>query len=250
MTLRLYRYFQALVMLFLGIFLATKIVSGTLSWYIHQRFMPLTALAVIALFVIGQAVFNEARRTPRADHQPDEIGEHDHQHVPSIWQIGIVAIPLLIGLLIPAQPLNTEALSGKGVSASAPITAGGAGEIKFDQAADERNILDWIRLAYSAAAPDTYLGQSANVIGFVYHDPRLPAGQFMVSRFALVCCTADAFALGMVVEWPESAALPADAWIKVKGPVTATELDGQKMLLIRATAVTEAQPPDQPYLFP
>lgn len=250
MTLRLYRYLQATTMMFLGMFLAIKIFSGTLSWYIHQRFLPLTMLAVIALFVIGQALFREARRTPSLDFDHDELGTHHHSHVPSVWQIWIVLLPLAIGILVPARPLDTQALSGKGVSASAPITAGGSAAIRFDLAADERNILDWIHLFHSDVPADQYLGQTASVIGFVYHDPRLPENQFLVSRFAIVCCTADAFAIGMVVDLPPGTDLKDNAWVKVKGPVQATTLNGEKILIIQTTSIEPVQQPDQPYLFP
>jgi uncharacterized repeat protein (TIGR03943 family) len=70
----------------------------------------------------------------------------------------------------------------------------------------QRTVLDWIRL-YGADRPARAHGQPADVTGFVYHDPRLQPGQFMVGRFTIACCVADAMALGMVVDWPESAEL-------------------------------------------
>jgi uncharacterized repeat protein (TIGR03943 family) len=238
-------------MILLGAFLLEKVISGKLDWYIHQRFMPLTVMAIIALLMIGIAVLLQARRTPLDDHHEDHDDQHDHEHAPSPWHLAIIVIPLIIGILIPAKPLSADAMSsGKGVSGSAPVISTSSAAVKFDQAADERNILDWTRLFNSSDDPGTYLGQSANVIGFVYHDPRLKDGQFLVSRFALVCCTADAFALGMVVDWPQSSTLPNDLWIKVKGPVQTTDLDTHKMPLIQATAVQPVQQPDQPYLFP
>jgi len=259
MTLRLYRLFQGLVLLLLGIFLLVKIVSGKLIWYINQRFVPLTVLAVIALAVIGVTLLDEIRRTAgnhgshheEHDRPPDEEEAQDgHEHAPSRWRLVLILIPLAIGILVPARPLTADAMNSKGVNASAPALASGSSVVKFDQAADERNILDWLRLFGSNDDPGTYLGHDANVIGFVYHDPRLKDGQFLVSRFALVCCAADAFAVGMVVEWPQSAALPNDQWVKVKGPVEAINLEDQKLPLIQAKSVEPVQIPDQPYLFP
>jgi uncharacterized repeat protein (TIGR03943 family) len=253
MTPRLYRYFQGFVMILTSIFLLQKILSGKLDWYIHQRFMPFTVLSVIVLLIIGVIVFRAAHNTPQDnhhDHAHDEGHEqHDHQHTVSGWRLMIAMVPLAIGVLIPAQPLTSNAITGKGLSSAAPVAVSGSA-IRFDQAADDRNILDWIRLFNSPDDAGTYLGQTANVIGFVYHDPRLKDGQFLVSRFVIVCCTADAFAIGMVVDWPKSASLPADAWIKVKGLVQATQLTDQKLLLIQATSVEIVHVPDQPYLFP
>jgi putative membrane protein len=249
MTLRLHRYFQGFVMILLAVFLLQKILAGKLDWYIHERFMPLTVLAVLVLLVIGVAVFRAARNTPEPDDHIHEEG-HDHKHTFSGWGLVIAMLPLVIGVLIPAQPLTSNAMSGKGVSSAAPAAAGGLTVVRFDQAADDRNILDWIRLFNSGESAGTYLGQNASVIGFVYHDPRLKAGQFLVTRFAIVCCTADAFAIGMVVDWSKSASLPDDQWIKVKGAVQSTQLDGETLPLIQASSIEPVQPPDQPYLFP
>ena len=253
MTLRLYRYLQGFVMILLSIFLLQKILTGKLDWYIHQRFMPLTVLAVIVLMLIGMVVFRTAHNTEQNeshDHTHDEHEHQDHDHKVSGWGLLIASIPLAIGVLVPAQPLTSSAMSGKGVSSAPPIAASNSKTISFDQAADDRNILDWIRLFSSPDTAGSYLGQTANVIGFVYHDPRLKGGQFLVSRFAIVCCTADAFAIGMVVDWPKSASLPDDQWVKVKGTVQSTQLDTQTLPLIQASSIETVQVPDQPYLFP
>jgi uncharacterized repeat protein (TIGR03943 family) len=252
MTLRLYRYFQGFVMILTSIFLLQKILSGNLDWYIHQRFMPLTVLSIIVLLVIGVVVFRSGRSLPSDDdHNHAHEGGHDHHHNISRWGLVMAILPLAVGVLIPAQPLTSNAITGKGISAAAPVAGGGSTAIQFDQAADERNILDWIRLFNSQSGnAGTYLGESANVTGFVYHDPRLKEGQFLLSRFGIVCCTADAFALGMVVNWPESASLLNDQWVKVKGPVQSMQLDGQTLPLIQAISIEPIQIPDQPYLFP
>ena len=88
------------------------------------------------------------------------------------------------------------------------------------------------------------------MIGFVYHDPNLKEGQFLVGRFALVCCPADAFAVVMVVNWPQSASLPTNQWVKVKGPVQSVQLNGQTLPSIQAVSVDLVDPPPQTYLYP
>ncbi len=251
MSLRLYRYFQGFLLIALGIFLTAKIASGRLIWYIHPRFIPLTVLAVIVLLLIGLVVFLAGVRAEK-DHNPESEEEAgpDHEHAPSVWRLAIVTLPLAIGVLIPAHPLTASAMTGKGISSTAPITAGGNSTIQFGQAADTRNILQWNGLFNSNADPSTYLGQNANVIGFVYHDSHLNDGQFLVARFALVCCPADAFAVVMVVNWTQSAPLPTNQWVKVKGPVQSTQLNGQTLPSIQATSVELVDPPAQTYLYP
>lgn len=251
MSLRLYRYFQGLLLIAIGIFLTSKIVSGRLTWYIHPRFIPLTILAVVVLLFIGLVVFRAGGRMGHGS-SPESEQEQDsgHEHGPSAWRLVIVTLPLAIGVLIPAHPLTAAAVAGKGITSAVPITTSASAAVKFDQAADTRTILDWNSLFDSSSDPSTYLGQNANVIGFVYHDPHLNNGQFLVARFALVCCPADAFAVVMVVNWPQSASLLTNQWVKVKGTVQSTVLNGQKLPSVQATSVDLVGPPAQTYLYP
>ncbi len=249
MSLRLYRYSQSLLLIALGVFLTAKIVSGKLTWYIHPRFIPLTILAVIVLVLIGLVVFRAGNQTgPENNNRDDE--EPGHEHGPSVWRLGVIMLPLAVGVLIPAHPLTASAMAGKGISSAVPITAAGSATIQFGQQADTRNILQWNDLFNSNSDPSTYLGQEANVIGFVYHDSNLKDGQFLVGRFALVCCPADAFAVVMVVNWPKSAALPTNQWVKVKGPVQSVQFNGQTLPSIQAVSVDFVDPPPQTYLYP
>ena len=55
----------------------------------------------------------------------------------------ILIIPLLIGILIPAHPLDATAASTRGMNVSAPLV-GTSQTREFQSAADTRNILDWI----------------------------------------------------------------------------------------------------------
>ena len=250
MSLRIYRYSQSFLLIVLGIFLTIKIISGKLIWYIHPRFIPLTILAVIALVLIGLVIFRAGHRTGQENATSYEEDEPGHEHGPSVWRLGVIMLPLAIGVLIPAHPLTASAMAGKGISSAVPITVAGDATIQFGQQADTRNILQWNDLFNSSTDPSTYLGQQANVIGFVYHDPNLKDGQFLVGRFALVCCPADAFAVVMVVNWPKSAALPTNQWVKVKGTVQSVQFNGQTLPSIQAVSVDFVDPPPQTYLYP
>jgi len=250
MSPRTYRFFQSAVLFGLGLFLIAKIASGKLIWYIHPRFIPLTFLAVAVLLGIGWTVFQEGRRTGPMKAGSGMEGETpEHGHGASPWRLAIVTIPLVIGVLIPAHPLTASAVPGKGITAAVPVTAGNK-TINFSQAADARDILQWNGLFNSDTNPGSYLGQEANVIGFVYHDAHLQAGQFLVARFALVCCPADAFAVVMIVDWPAGATLQTNQWVKVKGPVQSAQLNGQTLPLIQATSVSPVDPPAVAYLYP
>jgi len=252
-----YRIMQFLALAGLAVFLSVKYLSGSLSWYINQRYMPLTVIAILGLCGMAlTAVF--AGRQPAHTHAPGEA-EHAQQGQPaeettgpgSAWGIVFICIPLIIGLTVPAKPLSASAIANRGISASAPLSPGGSTQaVTFDKPSDQRSILDWVKLFNYQSDLSSVLGQKADVIGFVYHDPRLPAGQFMVSRFVITCCVVDAFAIGMVVETKGAETPPENTWVRVKGPVQSTNLGGHPMALIAADSIQDAPPPAQPYLFP
>lgn len=239
MPSRLYRLLQSVLLIVLCVFLAEKIISGKLTWYINLRFLPLTLIGVVLLAIMAQAVLNGTRAK-----------QDDHEHVHALpGGLLILMIPVLVGVLLPARPLDATAVDSKGISVNAPLVSADTSAQQFEAAPDQRNIMDWIRIFAYESDLSPYLGQRANVIGFVYYDESLPENQFLVSRFVITCCAADGFALGIPVDW-EGEALEENTWVTVKGPVQATEWDGQKMPLIVAESVEITRAPEQPYLFP
>jgi uncharacterized repeat protein (TIGR03943 family) len=245
MSLRIYRILQAFIVLALCSFLLDKLLSGKLSLYINIRYAPLTVFGIVVLAMMALALFRE----PKTDHDHQDSNQ-EHKHNASTRALIILFVPLLITVLIPSHPLDASAASTRGMNVSTPLIGSSSQTRQFEAAADTRNILDWIRIFNSGSAPTPYLGQTAKVTGFVYHDPRLPANQFIVSRFVITCCAADASAIGMIVTWDQSSTLEESAWIAVKGPVQSAELGGQPIPLIEAVLVQPVQQPPQPYLYP
>jgi uncharacterized repeat protein (TIGR03943 family) len=256
LTFTAYRRLQAILALALAFYLFNIISSGKLLWYINARFAWLTLLGMFGLFALGANMLDTLRRSRAQNAQaaPDHHHdlEHDHTHPPqaSAWPLIYLLIPLLIGFLIPAQPLGASAASNRGVAVSGALAAGAISPAQLQTGPDQRTVLDWIRIFNTQTDLEQYAGQTANIIGFVYRDPRLPANQFLASRFAVTCCVADAFALGMLVEWPAGASLGVDEWVQVKGPVKIIEQNGRKVPVIQAESVRQVEAPSQPYLFP
>jgi putative membrane protein len=147
--------------------------------------------------------------------------------------------------------LDANIIQSRGISNSAMFTSNSSeGGLELNAPADQRNILDWVKAFNYSENPEEFRGQTADVIGFVYHDPRLPNHQFLVGRLTVTCCVADAFAIGMVVEWPQAAEMVENAWVHVRGEVQVVEVDGQRLPLIIAESIKETDSPPQPYLFP
>jgi putative membrane protein len=237
---RTYRTFQALVLAGLGVFFIARMVDGRILLYINQRFVLLVLLGALGLLALAQALMRS--RPPAAEIEaPDERPG---------WVIWLIALPLLVGLLVPQRPLGAGALATRGINTGAvynPNSANAQGVIIPEA---QRSILDWLRLYAASPNPVEFDGQAADVTGFVYHDGRLVEEQFMVGRFMLTCCAADATAVGMLAQWPEEEKLADDSWVRVRGTVELAVLDGRSVPLIRVETVEVVPEPIQPYLFP
>jgi len=103
----------------------------------------------------------------------------------------------LLGALVPVRPLTTAAINSRGMSLAAPTSLESQSLTALEAAPDDRTVLDWVKLFNHESDLSPYVGEQANVVGFIYHDERLNAGQFMLGRFVITCCAADAFAIGM-----------------------------------------------------
>lgn len=272
MSDRLYRSLQSLILVLLGLFLLNKIVDGSVFWYINARFLPLTLIGAVGLIWLARSLLSELRLSSPGDSElrPVEIQStpaHVHGHSPQTGPIDsgadhsdraqrspltllVLSVPLLLGVLVPARALGASAIDNKGISAVAPRRAASSGApIQLELLPRERNVLDWVRAFNQAADATIYQDQPADLIGFIYHDPHLPSDQFLLARFTLTCCVADAAAVGVIVAWPQGDQLPINQWVRVQGPVQLGELDGNLIPLVEAASVEAVPEPAQPYLF-
>lgn len=249
MNPRTYRLAQTAILIGLGVYLLVKIFSGTLYYYINERFLWLVAFGAVTFVILGLVAISRRSHA----HAHDHAHVHDHgseeAHGGSGWSLFVLAIPLLLGFLVPAKPLDSSALESRGLTTNALLSVGqGQSDVQLELPSDQRTVLDWIRAFNFASDPGMYTGEPVDLIGFVYNDPRLPEGQMLVSRFAVSCCVADAFAIGVIVETDESWA--GNTWVHVTGEMQVGKLDGRPYPQVLATDIKEVAVPPQPYLFP
>lgn len=226
------------ILLGMGVYFSWLIISGNLSNYINQRFAWLVVVGAAVFIML--ALVNVYSSIAGA-------AEHWHQHYEIGWDILlIVSLPLLLALLIPSRSLGIEAVNG-GISLS-PV--GVASPAAFRRSPLDRNILDWLREFDRAPSPAAFNGTAADVIGFVYREPSFEQDSFMLSRFTMSCCVADAFPIGMPVRAADASSFETGVWARVKGELEAAEFGGDYMPVLIAAAIEEIDEPRQPYLYP
>ena len=249
MNLQARRSFQAIILASLGLFLLSKIWSGTFFWYLNQRFLLLTLIAATGFLAMPLVVLLNRKKDAAEAHPPEQDHAHDHTHQP-VRGLIVVALPIILGVIIPARPLSASAVANKELNTTAALAASGnvtAAELNITST--ERTVLDWVRAFNYESKPAIFEGQMADVVGFVYHDARLPAGQFLAGRFAITHCVAEAVAIGVIVDWPK-AALADNLWVRVKGPIRVATLNGKPIPMIVAESVEQITEPARPYLYP
>ncbi len=258
---------KGLLLLGMGIFLFTRITSGTLNYYISQRFDWLTVAAVVCLMVVGvsyryllQESGQESAGADGADgdrhHDYNQSHHHrhrgrDHSHTLGWTGFLLISLPILLGLLVPPKPLGVAALQNREISAGGldSVLPAAARSTQVRESS-ERTILDWVLAFHQGERPAET--DTADVVGFVYLDSATEKAQFTLARFVVGCCAADAMAVGLPVSLgaglSSEEAVEEGQWVRVVGRFGAST--GIELPVLVAEQLEVVAEPNQPYLYP
>lgn len=231
---------KAALLFGLAAYFAYTIVSGSLTNYINARFAWLSYVAAILFAIGGAAALLALRGGPRTS-------AFGHSRT-SLSMLLMLATPLVLGTLIPSRPLGVDAING---SIRVGAASYSAAEIALvSKSPLDRDILDWSRAFASEPSPSAFNGQQAKVLGFVYTEPDYPPNTFMVARFTVSCCVADASALGLPAYDASAGVLEDGTWVEVAGEFQAGDFLGQQTPVLHVAQITPIEAPAHPYLYP
>jgi uncharacterized repeat protein (TIGR03943 family) len=217
----------------LALLLALRLSDGSAANLVQGWYEPILAacvavLALLAAVIAVQALRSRERWTPRASRGDLVLAV-------------LVLAPLVAGFAFAPSPLGSSSLdTGDG---GGRVFAGNVSESR----AAQRNLYQWA-YAFANTPPAELLGQEVDLVGFVAR----PKGggspdQFLLARFVVACCVADAKGYTLPVQWPGANAVANDAWVRVVGRV-ATGADGS--LVVLASSVEAVGVPANPYIYP
>jgi uncharacterized repeat protein (TIGR03943 family) len=198
--------------------------------------------AGLFLLIGGYSVYHMLRHHSGEHH-------HDHDHAPMSWgALLVIAVPLVLGTLIPSRPLGADAVDGNlGLTSAAASTSSST---TFTINPQDRNVLDWLRVFNATEDYSELNGQPADVIGFVYTEPTFGENQFMVARFTISCCVADASAIGLPTYWADSSTLQQGQWVRVQGTMQVGTFRDDSIPILQVESVELIEQPEHPYLYP
>lgn len=241
-------WLDTLALLAWGVLLVKLWLTGQLRLLIHPNYAPLSAGTGILLLGVGGLQLWRQWKSRRSVRQPQTM-----QHItlfPLGWATGLLLAAAIAGLLIPPKILASDTALQRGVTEALPYTQTQTQAFRTSTKPEDRTIIDWVKTLNAYPEPDAYMGQRANVRGFVVRNPELPQEYFLICRFVITCCAVDASPIGLLVKRPEGLKdYPNDTWLEVKGKTIAEEVGGQRQVVIDADAIAKIPTPKDPYEF-
>jgi uncharacterized repeat protein (TIGR03943 family) len=157
---------------------------------------------------------------------------------------GLMVVPVLLVLALPPATLGSYSAGKRTGFANAGIATSvgdvGTGELSLIDVAAAQTTKE------GEAALAKRAGETVDLVGFVIRYPDTPAGEFLLTRYIVTCCVADAtIAQVRVVNVPPGT-FAANAWVDVTGAIYPLGRE----VIVNATSVTSVPRPEQPYLTP
>ena len=220
---------------------------------LHPNYMWLSNSAAIAL-----AAMASYKLIKLVGHKSNQIRATDEGHItllPPGFSSAVLLAVAVFGLIYTPKAFASQTAAQRGISESLTLTRAQPQQFSRGKSAENRTIIDWIRLMNVYPEPDKYTDQPVNVTGFVIHPETWPEDYVMVSRFVLTCCAADAYPVGIPVKLSletlsgqtKAEAYPVDSWIEVSGKVVTETLDGRRQIAIAPESINAIEAPKNPY---
>ena len=226
-----------------GILLLKYAIDGTLYILIHPSYYLLVTVTGGCLLLIG--ILQSWRLFRGKIVSPQELHS-------SLLPQGVTTMLLLgtaiAGLIITPKLFTSQAAIQRGVSSEVTVTRSTAQAFSTNVNPESKTLVDWVRTLNNYPEPDAYLGQKANINGFVFYPKGLPANYLMLSRFVITCCAADAYPVAITVKFSGTRQnYPQDSWFQVKGKAIVETFNGSRQLVIDASEIQPIPTPKNPY---
>ena len=236
-----------------GVLLVKYWVSGQLNLLIHPNYFWLVLVTGIALLLITAVrlfqLITQMRQEASGKTPSMPVAQHISLFPPG-WSSALLLATAILGLLVTPKVFASQTALQRGVTESVTMTRSQPQAFRSANKPEARSLIDWIRTLNVYPEPDAYTGQPVKVQGFVVHPPDLPSQYFLLSRFVITCCAADAYPVGLPVKVRENRdAYPVDTWLEIEGKMITETLDGKRKLTIEASSLKKIPEPQNPYFY-
>lgn len=98
--------------------------------------------------------------------------------------------------------------------------------------------------------PSSFEGRTIKMKGFVFKEGDFTENQFVLSRFFITHCVADASVIGFLAELDGADQLQQDSWLEIEGGLAVANYHGMEIPKINVTNWKIIEEPEEPYIFP
>ncbi|APH03982.1 TIGR03943 family putative permease subunit [Bacillus weihaiensis] len=98
-------------------------------------------------------------------------------------------------------------------------------------------------------SPEKFKGKKVEMTGFVFREADFTEEQFVLARFGLSCCVADASVFGTLASLEDAKSYGDDQWVKIQGTVTVVKYQEWVLPNIEVTKIERVEVPDSPYVY-
>jgi putative membrane protein len=209
------------------------LLSGRSSLYLSGRtaWVIPVGVALLTAAVVG-------RLTSLRTRAPEHVAARD------ALGIGLLVVPVIVVLALPPASLGSYAAARR-----SSITGAGFASSTEEISSGPLTLVEVAGALRSSAgmrALRTRAGNDVSFVGFVTRGSEMGADEFVLTRFLISCCVADALSVqARVVDVPPGE-FQSDDWVRVEGQVYPLGRE----VIVDASRVVHIDKPERPYLSP
>ncbi|MGH2661127.1 MAG: TIGR03943 family putative permease subunit [Actinomycetota bacterium] len=207
------------------------LLSGRDDLYLSTRTIWVVPIGAVLLTAAALGRLASARvRSP------------EPMHAREAWIMGLMVVPVVLVLALPPATLGTFSAGKRAGAVGFAVSVGDAesGPLTLiDVASAQFSKPGELALAKRA-------GEQVEFVGFVTRYPDTPADEFLLTRFIVTCCVADATIAQVRVVNVSPGRFQTNDWVQVRGPIYPLGHE----VIVNASSVEAVPRPDRPYLTP
>jgi putative membrane protein len=283
-------WIRAIILLGFTFYITHLVSTGNIIYYIAPRMTPYVKYASILLFGIAIFQVYLALQSNREDNDEEACDcEHvpSRSIFINIGTYSLFILPLLMGFMMPDMAMGSSVASQKGMNLSADQsmsqTVATSQTTKMPVAFVEEDAVlaelfqsdtytkDYALLGMRLYKQDlitieeegfmelltsidlyreNFIGKKIKMTGFVYREDDMLPNQFVISRLAMQCCSADTAPYGIMVESDIANKFAEDTWVEVTGVIGQTTYNDNQIMEIEALTLVTTVASETPYIYP
>jgi uncharacterized repeat protein (TIGR03943 family) len=161
----------------------------------------------------------------------------------------LLSLVIFLGIIIPSGQISSATADQRISNLNSVVVDSSVGVLNnFNSDTKTYDIGDWITSQNYNTDLNYYNGKEVDLVGFIFAPEFLPDNYFLISRFVIRCCAADATPLGLVVKYDWNDNFAQDEWVRIQGTFSVESVNGKQEMVIIPTSMERSEIPERPYI--